>query len=77
MFVALLTLLSGCTYASHSTKVLLDEGYTDIHITGWRPFSCGEGDFYMTGFSAKGPSGRPVTGVVCEGLFKSATVRLD
>jgi hypothetical protein len=71
-------ILCGCTQPDHATRTLENAGYTHIEITGWRPFSCGDGDTFATGFKAIGPTGHQVTGVVCEGLiFKASTIRLD
>ena len=75
--VALLVCLAGCTRVDSATKVLLDEGYTNITITGYRIFGCSDDDHFHTGFTATGPTGRPVAGVVCQGFFKNGTVRLD
>lgn len=78
--VAILLALSliGCTRPDSATRVLQDAGYSDIKITGYRWFACGEDDTMHTGFEAKGPTGRRVTGIVCEGLlFKASTIRLD
>ena len=70
--------LAGCTNPESATKVLQDAGYSDVKMTGYAWFACSKDDTFHTGFTAKGPSGRPVKGVVCEGLlFKSSTIRLD
>lgn len=75
----LVVLLTGCTRPQSATKVLLDAGYSQIEITGWRPFACAQNDDeFATGFHALGPTGRKVSGVVCQGLiFKASTIRLD
>lgn len=78
LFLTLAMLSFGCSQPDKATRILTDEGYTHIEITGWRPFSCGKDDDFATGFRAIAPSGHEVTGVVCSGLFfKAATVRLD
>lgn len=74
---ALLICVAGCTRVDSATRILLDEGYSNIQTTGYRWFGCGREDSFRTGFTAKGPTGRPVSGVVCQGIFKSGTVRLD
>jgi hypothetical protein len=74
--IALLT-LTACTADDTATRALQGAGYTDIHITGYRVFGCAKGDDFHTGFDAKGPTGQRVSGVVCSGLFKGATVRTD
>lgn len=73
--------LTACTRPDHAMHVLQAEGYRNITITGYRFFGCDSGknsdDDWHTGFEATGPTGIHVTGVVCEGLFKNATVRID
>lgn len=68
--------LSTCTDTQGATQVLLQNGYEQIEITGYDFFSCGEGDFYSTGFKAV-KNGKPVSGTVCAGLFKGKTIRYD
>lgn len=61
-----------------ATAILEAQGYRNIAITGYDWFACGEDkdNFYATGFSAEGPTGGRVRGVVCKGFFfKGATVR--
>lgn len=60
-----------------ASAVLEAEGYTEIHMTGWDYWGCGEDDFYTDGFIATSVNGSRVDGVVCCGLFKSCTVRID
>lgn len=67
--------LVGCTNAEEATRVLKLDGVADIKITGYAWFSCGDHDFYHTGFSGT-RNGQPITGVVCSGLiFKASTIR--
>lgn len=72
-----LAMFVGCaSNPSGAEQVLLDAGYTSITIEGLAPLSCGKEDFYRTSFTAIGPTGRPVSGAVCAGLFfKGATIR--
>lgn len=66
--------LSSCTDEAAARRTLDDEGYTDVQITGFRWFGCG--DDTSTGFTAKNTKGKPVDGVVCCGyLMKACTVR--
>jgi len=69
--------LSGCTDAPTAERVLRQNGYTNIEITGYRYGVGGENDTYVTGFRAKSPSGQIVTGAVCNGFLKGATIRFD
>lgn len=70
-------LLSGCTDASTAQRVLHQQGYTNVVITGYRPFVGSDGDTYVTGFEATSPNGNRVTGAVCSGFLKGATIRFD
>ena len=71
-------MLTACTNADSARRVLEENGYSDIQMTGYRFFMCGKEDFYHSGFAAKGPTGRSVSGVVCQGLlFKGSTIRFD
>ncbi len=59
-------------------RVLEDQGYTDIVIGGADPWGCGKEDSTSNKFTAKGPTGRQVRGVVCGtgGWTKGYTVRV-
>ena len=71
-------LLCGCTQPDTARRVLADAGYSNVQMHGYDWFACGKDDTYADKFTATGPSGRQVSGVVCAGLmFKGATVRLD
>lgn len=75
---AAVVLLVGCTDRPGATSTLRAQGYTDVEITGWRPFTCSEDDWYRTGFVARSPSGGFVSGTVCRGLImKGSTLRFD
>ena len=66
----------GCTQSDHAIKVLQENGFKNIQITGWSPFSCSQDDTFKTGFTATSVTGAEVSGTVCEGLvFKNATIR--
>lgn len=58
-------------------NALLDAGYKDVTLTGYTFFGCDEKDWYHAGFTAEGPSGRIVAGVVCGSPWKGATIRLN
>lgn len=70
-------LLAACTDEDVAMRALESAGYTNIELTGYRAFMCGEGDNFATGFSAIGPTGRHTTGAVCSGWLKGATIRTD
>lgn len=81
MLFCLLALSSCMTHdPEDAIRILEDAGYTEITLTGYRMTGCGEDDNMHTGFTAKGPTGRPVSGVLCGDykLFgKSNTIRID
>jgi len=69
--------LAACTAPDKAHLALEAAGYTEIELTGWNMFGCGEDDTYSDGFVATGPTGTRVRGVVCTGLlFKGSTVRV-
>ena len=76
--LTLTTLLVGCSDSDTATKALRGAGYTGIKTTGYSWFACGRDDSFATGFTAKGPTGVPVTGAVCSSLLiKNATIRTN
>ncbi|UNY41085.1 lipoprotein [Klebsiella phage KP185] len=78
LITTLAFMMIGCTDADNATRVLDNAGFTDIKITGYKFFSCSEDDFQHTGFTAIGPTGKPVNGTVCSGLFlKNSTIRYE
>lgn len=71
-------MLVGCTRPEYARHVLEDQGYKDVHITGYAWFACSEDDTFHTAFTATGPTGRTVSGAVCSSLLiKNATIRFD
>ena len=74
----LVAMMFSCTNEEGAKDALLDAGYHPIKIGGYGWFDGGEDDWYVTKFKAYSPdSTRLVKGVVCEGLFKGKTIRLD
>lgn len=75
--VMLFALLSACTDETSSRRALENEGYENIHFTGYAPFSCSDDDTFKTGFTATKPK-QPdviVKGTVCCGILKGCTIR--
>lgn len=68
---------SGCTRVGLAERVLAEQGYTEIEAGGYGFFSCSEDDVFKTNFKATSPAGKRVSGTVCSGWFKGATIRLD
>jgi len=76
--VSCLIMPKACTRPDNARQILEQQGYTDIEITGWRPFMAGKDDSVSTGFEATAPNGQRVSGAVTGGLiFKGSTVRFD
>lgn len=70
--------LVGCTDAPNATRVLTQNGYTDVAITGYKPFSCGDDYTFSTGFEATNIASKAhVTGTVCSGFLKGNSIKLD
>lgn len=67
----------GCTNGDQAIRVLSDNGYSDIQITGYSPFACSDSDTFSTGFTAKSSNGKYVSGTVCSGFLKGATIRFN
>lgn len=71
-------ILTGCTDEKNAYRVLSANGFTDIQMTGYAWLSCSDKDTFSTGFTAKGPTGIPVKGAVCSGMFfKNSTIRFE
>lgn len=71
-----LLLLVGCTDAPNTERVLREQGYTAIKVTGYAAWMCSEKDTFATAFEAKSPVGMPVKGAVCSSWLKGNTIRL-
>lgn len=68
--------LAGCTDEQEAIVAAEALGLTEVQITGYEFFGCGRDDSFSTGFVARSVSGKRVTGVVCSGIMKGATVRI-
>lgn len=67
-----------CTRPDAARETLEKQGYTNVVITGWRPFMAGKDDNVSTGFEATSPTGQQVSGAVTGGfVFKGSTIRFD
>lgn len=76
VIVLVLFLAKGCTNEQGTTETLKASGYTNITLTGWDGFTCGD-DNTCTGFVAFGPTGQRVRGAVgCGWVLKGCTVRV-
>lgn len=70
-------IVATCTDSDGAKRHLSALGFTEIETDGYRFFGCGQEDGWRTGFTAVSPNGTRVSGVVCDGMFKGATVRFD
>lgn len=77
LFPLLALAVAGCTDPSAAQKALDDMGFTDVTFTGWRFFACGKDYVFHTGYQAKNPNGKVVTGAVCSGFLKGSSVKFD
>lgn len=58
------------------SRILEEQGYTEIKLLGYEVFGCGKGDTISEGFSAKNSLGHIVHGNVCCGMaLKNCTIR--
>lgn len=75
--ISLLALLAGCVDHEGARRVLEDQGLTVLGTSKasfWND-GCGTSESdYATNFQALGPTGRPVTGVVCRGWSSGSSV---
>lgn len=69
--------MASCTNEDKAISILKKEGYTDIDITGYAPFMCGEEDLFSTGFTATNKVGERVSGAICGGGLKGYTIRFE
>lgn len=70
-------LLAACSDEAGTHRVLSAAGYREIQVDGYAPWGCADDDTFQTAFRARGPTGKPVQGVVCAGWLKGSTVRLE
>ena len=68
-------LLSGCTAPQDARDALEAQGFTEVSAGGYAFFGCGNDDQFHTEFTAKNAAGKRVSGVVCSGWLKGATIR--
>jgi len=70
-----LAVLSACSSSGDAQKALEAQGFTDIQTHGHAFFGCSDSDDFATKFEAINPKGQHVSGVVCSGWTKGATIR--
>lgn len=77
ILIAASVLITACSDADGAKKALAAAGYSDIQTNGYAFWGCGRDDTFHTNFTAKGPTGITVSGVVCGGWLKGSTIRID
>ena len=77
LLLAAALMLSACTSPEEATKTLSSQGFKNIETKGYSVFGCSQDDTFHTEFEATSPTGDKVSGVVCSGILKGATVRFD
>lgn len=81
--IILCILLVSCTANEDSTiRILENEGYTNISLTGYDWFGCGKEDISSVKFTAEKynpytKESNTVTGTVCKGVLKGYTIRYE
>lgn len=72
---ALYLMLSGCSNQPKAEKALLQAGYTEIKLGGFKWFGCNYGEVTANSFTAKAPNGNIVQGVVCSAPLMGNVIR--
>lgn len=75
ILIVLLFVIAGCTAPDSAREILENQGYTNVKAGGYSFFGCGSNDLWHTKFTATSPAGKEINGIVCEGVFKGATIR--
>lgn len=73
ILVALIAAGVACTDEEGATRVLKQQGYTEVRMTGYKAGLCS--DTYASGFEATSPNGMRVEGAVCSGVLKGYMIR--
>jgi hypothetical protein len=73
---ALSLAVASCSDPETAKRAVEDMGMSNVETQGYAFFGCGKDDEFHTSFTAINSSGRRVSGVVCSGYLKGATVRI-
>lgn len=77
-FCAAAVALASCTVSEdRATSIIRSHGYTNIELGGPSIFGCSQDDTLTRTFKATAQNGARVSGSICSGLLKGATVRID
>lgn len=70
-------ILGSCTVDERTAKRILGaQGFTDVKLTGYSIFGCSKDQQRRSGFDAKDVRGNEISGVLCQDLFGSTSVRV-
>lgn len=70
--------LAGCgVNVKSATNALEAQGITNVKILGYSFFGCSEDDTFRSNFTGIGSNGKPISGTVCQGVWKGTTIRYD
>ncbi len=70
-------ILAACADDVGAKRAAENLGLTNVETHGYAFLGCDEKDTFHTRFTAKNAQGKDVSGVVCGGWLKKATVRFD
>ncbi|WP_428491637.1 hypothetical protein [Rhodopila sp.] len=74
--LGLLTVLTLCACREDEAReALIEQGYTEIQLTGPVVFGCDQNDLFRNGFIATSPAGIRIKGTACGGFLKNWTIR--
>ena len=77
ILLATVLVFTGCTQPEKAEKLLKQHGFSEVEITGWKPFIASKGEVFSTGFRAKAQNGETVEGAVTGGILKGSTIRFE
>ena len=75
ILLPLCLLLTSCDGTQSSLRIIQEQGYSEVQITGVNIFACSKDDIFRYNFVANSPNGTNVRGVVCSAPLKGYTVR--
>lgn len=76
LIIAGCLLLTACTDPNDITKLSKVEGWSQAVPKGYGWFSCSDDDVYKTKFTAI-KNGQAISGTICRGWLKGATIRYN
>jgi hypothetical protein len=75
--LAVTVLLVACDDPPTARRALEAQNLEPLQVGGYSWLMCGKGDQFATRFTARNLAGKVVTGAVCSGWSKGATIRFD